>query len=38
MIKTLGDYLRRRRLEIAATRLVAQPRVSVPQLDSRMMF
>jgi AraC family transcriptional regulator len=29
MGETLGDYLRRRRVEIAATRLVAQPRVRV---------
>jgi AraC family transcriptional regulator len=29
MGETLGDYLRRRRLEVAATRLAAQPRVSV---------
>jgi AraC family transcriptional regulator len=27
--ETLGDYVRRRRLEVAATRLVAQPRLSV---------
>jgi AraC family transcriptional regulator len=27
--ETLGDYLRRRRLEIAATRLVGQPKLSV---------
>jgi AraC family transcriptional regulator len=31
MGETLGDYLRRRRVEIAATRLVAQPRVRVLQ-------
>jgi len=29
MGETLGDYLRRRRVEIAATRLVAQPRLHV---------
>jgi AraC family transcriptional regulator len=29
MGETVGDYLRRRRVEIAATRLVAQPRVRV---------
>lgn len=29
MGETLGDYLRRRRLEVAATRLLAQPRVPV---------
>ncbi len=29
MGETLGDYLRRRRVEIAATRLVSQPRVRV---------
>ena len=29
MGETLGDYLRRRRLEVAALRLVAQPRVPV---------
>src|SRR5271169_942931 len=29
MGETVGDYLRRRRCEIAATRLVAQPRVAV---------
>jgi AraC family transcriptional regulator len=29
MGETLGDYLRRRRLEVAAVRLVAQPRVPV---------
>src|ERR1700757_3053830 len=29
MGETLGDYLRRRRIEVAAMRLVAQPRVPV---------
>jgi AraC family transcriptional regulator len=29
MGETLGDYLRRRRCEVAATRLVAQPRLSI---------
>jgi AraC family transcriptional regulator len=31
MGETLGDYLRRRRVEVAAMRLVAQPRVTVLQ-------
>lgn len=31
MGETLGDYLRRRRVEVAATRLIGQPRVSVLQ-------
>src|SRR3982074_2287496 len=38
MGETLGDYLRRRRVEIAATRLVAQPRVSVLQLALSVGF
>jgi AraC family transcriptional regulator len=29
MAETLGDYLRRRKIEVAAMRLVAQPRVPV---------
>ena len=32
MGETLGDYVRRRRLEVAATRLAAQPRVPVLQI------
>jgi AraC family transcriptional regulator len=38
MGETLGDYLRRRRVEIAATRLVAQPRVPVLQLALSVGF
>jgi AraC family transcriptional regulator len=38
MGETLGDYLRRRKVEIAATRLVAQPRVSVLQLALSVGF
>jgi AraC family transcriptional regulator len=38
MGETLGDYLRRRRCEIAATRLVAQPRVAVLQLALAVGF
>jgi AraC family transcriptional regulator len=36
--ETLGDYLRRRRVEIAATRLLAQPRVPVLQLALSVGF
>ena len=32
MGETLGSYLRRRRCEVAATRLLAQPRLSVLQI------
>jgi AraC family transcriptional regulator len=38
MGETMGDYLRRRRVEIAATRLVAQPRVPVLQLALSVGF
>jgi AraC family transcriptional regulator len=38
MGETLGDYLRRRRVEIAATRLVAQPRIPVLQLALSVGF
>jgi AraC family transcriptional regulator len=38
MGETVGDYLRRRRCEIAATRLVAQPRVAVLQLALAVGF
>ena len=38
MGETLGDYLRRRRCEIAATRLLAQPRVTVIQLALAVGF
>jgi AraC family transcriptional regulator len=38
MGETLGDYLRRRRVEIAATRLVAQPRVRVLQIALSVGF
>ncbi len=38
MGETLGDYLRRRRVEIAATRLVAQPRVRVLQVALSVGF
>ena len=38
MGETLGDYLRRRRVEIAATRLVAQPRVAVLPLALSVGF
>ena len=38
MGETLGDYLRRRRVEIAATRLVAQPRVRVLQVSLSVGF
>jgi AraC family transcriptional regulator len=38
MGETLGDYLRRRRVETAATRLVAQPRVRVLQIALSVGF
>lgn len=38
MGETLGDYLRRRRVEIAATRLAAQPRIPVLQLALSVGF
>ncbi len=38
MGETLGDYVRRRRLELAAQRLVAQPRVSVTQVALSVGF
>ena len=38
MGETLGDYLRRRRVEIAAMRLVSQPRVSVLQVALSVGF
>lgn len=38
MGETLGDYLRRRRVEIAAMRLVSQPRVSVLQIALSVGF
>jgi AraC family transcriptional regulator len=38
MGETLGEYLRRRRVEIAATRLVAQPRVAILQLALSVGF
>ncbi len=36
--ETLGDYLRRRRLEIAAARLAGQPKLSVFQVASSVGF
>src|ERR1700676_2598212 len=38
MGETVGDYLHRRRVEIAATRLVAQPRIPVLQLALSVGF
>ena len=38
MGETLGDYLRRRRLEVAAMRLAAQPRVPVVQIALSVGF
>jgi AraC family transcriptional regulator len=38
MGETVGDYLRRRRCELAATRLLAQPRVAVLQLALAVGF
>jgi AraC family transcriptional regulator len=38
MGETSGDYLRRRRVEVAATRLVAQPRVTVLHLALSVGF
>lgn len=38
MGETLGDYLRRRRLETAAMRLASQPRLSVLQLSQAVGF
>jgi AraC family transcriptional regulator len=38
MGETVGDYLRRRRCEIAATRLVAQPRMAVLQIALAVGF
>lgn len=38
MGETLGEYLRRRRLEVAAQRLVAQPRLSVLQVALSVGF
>jgi AraC family transcriptional regulator len=38
MGETLGDYLRRRRVEVAAMRLVAQPRVPVIQIALSVGF
>src|SRR3984893_5407048 len=36
--ETLGDYVRRRRLEVAALRLVAQPRLAVLQVALSVGF
>ena len=36
--ETLGDYVRRRRLEVAALRLVAQPRLPVLQVALSVGF
>ena len=38
MGETLGEYLRRRRLEVAALRLVAQPRVPILQVALSVGF
>jgi AraC family transcriptional regulator len=38
MGETLGEYLRRRRIEISAMRLIAQPRVSVLQIALSVGF
>jgi AraC family transcriptional regulator len=38
MGETVGEYLRRRRCEIAATRLVAQPRMAVIQIALAVGF
>lgn len=38
MGETLGDYVRRRRLEVGAMRLVAQPRLSVLQVALSVGF
>src|ERR1700704_1149826 len=38
MGETLGDYVRRRRLELAALRLVAQPRLAVLQVALSVGF
>lgn len=38
MGETLGDYLRRRRLEVAAMRLASQPRISVLELALSVGF
>ena len=38
MGETLGDYVRRRRLEMAALRLVAQPRLPVLQVALSVGF
>jgi AraC family transcriptional regulator len=38
MGETLGDYLRRRRIEVAAMRLVAQPRLTVLQVALSVGF
>ena len=38
MGETLGDYMRRRRLELAAQRLVAQPRLPVLQVALSVGF
>src|SRR3977135_650477 len=38
MGETLGDYVRRRRLEVAALRLVAQPRLAVLQVALSVGF
>src|SRR6266852_4634364 len=38
MGETLGDYLRRRRLEVAAMRLAAQPRLSVLEVSLSVGF
>ena len=38
MGETLGDYMRRRRLEIAAQRLVSQPRLAVTQVALAVGF
>ena len=38
MGETLGDYLRRRRLEVAATRLMAQPRLALLQVALAVGF
>ena len=38
MGETLGDYLRRRRLEVAAQRLISQPAVPVLQVALSVGF
>src|ERR1700677_2061732 len=36
--ETLGDYLRRRRLEVAATRLAGQPQFAIFSVDAYVGF